>query len=74
MKRVSQREEIGLGWTERPEVRISTKNKNAERLEERRMKEVEREQNCFIFFFFFLLSKLLRLRKENKKERKKSND
>ena len=61
MKRVSQREETGSGWRERPEgkeeqsaerlglaqKKKKKKKKNAERLEERRMKEVEREQTCY---------------------------
>ena len=53
MKRVSQREETGSGWRERAKGKeeqsverlglAKKKKKNAERLEERRTKEVERE-------------------------------
>ena len=52
MKRVSQREETGSGWRERAKGKeeqsverlgLAKKKKNAEKLEERRTKEVERE-------------------------------
>ena len=51
MKRVSQKEETGSGWRERAKGKEEqsverlglAKKKNAEKLEERRTKEVERE-------------------------------
>ena len=57
MKRVSQREETGSGWRERPEGKeeqsaerlgLAKKKKNAERSEGRRKKEVEREHTCYV--------------------------
>ena len=58
MKRVSQREETGSGWRERPEGKeeqsaerlglAKKKKKKAERSKGRRKKEVEREHTCYV--------------------------
>ena len=58
MKKVSQREETGSGWRERPEGKeeqsverlglAKKKKKNTESSEERIAKEVKREQTCYV--------------------------
>ena len=58
MKRVSQREETGSGWRERPKGKeeqsaerlglAKKKKKNTKSSEERITKEVKREQTCYV--------------------------